>query len=235
MRNGLYGIQETEMNRTADTTRGISQLDAWERRRRAMVEEQIISRGVKDPLVLRAMRTVPRHKFVPPSLENAAYDDSPLPVGFGQTISQPYIVAVMTELLNIDKDSRVLEIGTGTGYQTAVLAEICRHVFSVEVIPELAERAERTLRAMGYKNISIKTGDGFYGWPEEAPFDGIILTAAPEEVPYDLLQQITDRGRMVLPVGPQWSQMLVVIERNGDDFKKKDIFPVRFVPMVRGK
>ena len=214
---------------------GLSPLDAWERERRSMVEEQIVGRGVGDDRVVRAMLAVPRHEFVPPSLRDSAYSDGPLPVGFGQTISQPYIVAVMTELLGAGENSRVLEIGTGTGYQTAVLAEVCKEVFSVEIVPELAARAGETLKRLGYGNVMLKVGDGFEGWPEKAPFDGIILTAAPEEVPWNLVEQLRDGGRMVLPVGPLWKQELVVVEREGDDVRKKTVFPVRFVPMVRGK
>lgn len=201
-----------------------------------MVDATIRRRGVKDPEVLRAMETVPRHRFVLPEYLSQAYADHPLPIGFGQTISQPYIVALMTELLGLEPGDKVLEIGTGSGYQAAVLAEILDEVYTIEIIPELAQRAEATLRAVGYNNVHVRQGDGYYGWPEEAPFDAIIVTAAPDHVPQPLVQQLKeDGGRLVVPVGPPGGfQILWQITRHGDQLDAVNIADVRFVPMVGG-
>lgn len=196
-----------------------------------MVSEQIESRDVRDPAVLNAMRTVPRHEFIPVENREDAYGDHPVPIGCGQTISQPYIVAAMTELANVGPHSRVLEIGTGSGYQSAVLAEICAHVWSVEIVPELAERARWNLERLGYSNVSIRVGDGHEGWLGEAPFDAIIVTAAPETVPLPLMEQLKQSGRLVIPVGTG-IQDLRVITRTRRKFTSEIIFPVRFVPMI---
>jgi len=204
------------------------------RLRRIMVDTQIRARGVQDERVLAAMEAVPRAEFVPAAQRPHAYEDRPLPIGEDQTISQPYIVALMTELLEVEEGDRVLEIGTGSGYQAAVLAELTPHVYTIEIIPTLAERAEETLRRLGYDAVEVKAGDGYLGWPDSAPFDGIIVTCAPEEVPGPLKEQLREGGRMVIPVGPQWThQTLYVLTKKGDTLEQKEIIPVRFVPMVR--
>jgi protein-L-isoaspartate(D-aspartate) O-methyltransferase len=207
----------------------------FDRERRMMVQEQIEQRGVKDPAVLRAMRSVPRHLFVPETVREHSYADHPLPIGRGQTISQPYIVAFMTELLGPSKDLRVLEIGTGSGYQCAILAETFGEVYSIEIIPELAGTAAARLRELGYRNATVRAGDGYAGWPEKAPFDRILLTAAPPEIPQALIDQIAKGGRLLAPVGA-WpeSQYLVMVERDAQGkVTRRRLDPVRFVPMVR--
>lgn len=196
-----------------------------------MVDTQICARGITDPAVIAAMRTVPRHLFVPPDQRAYAYYDTPLPIGCSQTISQPYIVALMTEALKLDKTSRVLEIGTGSGYQTAVLAEIADSVYSIETIPELHERAKKLLESLGYDRVHLRLGDGYYGWEEYAPFDAIIITAAPREVPKPLLDQLADGGRMVVPVG-DFYQELLLLHRTGDKIRKRSLGGVIFVPMT---
>ena len=207
----------------------------YEELRKAMVKTQIESRGVKDEDVLSVMRDVPRHLFIDESLWPKAYSDGPLPIGHGQTISQPYIVAFMTELLRPDTHHMVLEIGTGSGYQAAVLAKLVHHVYTIEIVPELGRNAKATLKRLGYDNISVRVGDGYKGWPEEEPFDRIIVTAAPEKVPEALVDQLKPGGRMVLPVGPRWwGQDLLVIEKDErGKVVRKNTIPVRFVPMVR--
>lgn len=210
---------------------------AYQKKRIIMIEDQIKARGVKNPDVLRAMEEVPRHLFVSEDLKHVAYTDGPLPIGHGQTISQPYIVALMTELLEPDSQHMVLEVGTGSGYQAAVLSKLAKHVYTIEIIPELGQEAEKRLKQMGYDNISVKIGDGYKGWPEKAPFDRIIITAAPEQIPEKLVEQLKPGGQMILPVGPQlWGQDLIVLEKNeqGEISTKKSI-PVRFVPMVHEK
>lgn len=198
-----------------------------------MVEEQIRARGINDPAVLRAMLTVPRHRFVPPELRDQAYADHPLPIGFGQTISQPYIVALMTQELDLEPGDKVLEIGTGSGYQAAVLAEITDQVYSVEIIPQLAERAARTLRETGYTQVKTRNADGYYGWEEYAPYDAIIVTAAPDHIPRPLIQQLKDGGRLVIPVGPPGGyQTLWRITKRGDTLETKNLGGVRFVPFT---
>jgi len=198
-----------------------------------MVEEQIEGRGITNKRVLEAMRTVPRHLFVPERCRTAAYADSPLPIGEGQTISQPYIVALMTELLDPQITDRVLEVGTGSGYQAAVLSELCREVYTIEIIGALAEAAARRLEKSGYDNVFVRQGDGFEGWKERAPFDGIIVTAAPPEIPPPLIEQLKIGGRLVIPVGPQWRwQYLYVVEKTSRGVKKTEVAPVRFVPMT---
>ena len=199
--------------------------------RREMVSSQIERRGVEDRRVLDAMREVPRHQFVPESYRAEAYADSPLPIGEGQTISQPYIVALMTSLLDLDGDESVLEIGTGSGYQAAVLARLVRRVYSVEILPALGEQARRTLAELGYTNVEVRVGDGYQGWPEKAPFDGIIVTAAPERVPEPLIKQLKVGGKLVIPVGNFW-QNLLVITKTAEGVEKRTVLPVRFVPMT---
>jgi len=202
-------------------------------RREAMVREQIRERGVSDPRVLEAMRTVPRHLFVPEELARAAYDDSPLPIGEGQTISQPYIVALMTELLGTSAEQRVLEIGTGSGYQAAVLSGLVREVFSIEIKEPLYRRAADSLRRLGYANVRTRLADGYFGWPGEPPFDGIVVTAAVDHVPPPLLAQLKEGGRLVLPLGnPYGVQSLVVVTREGGKYQVRHVLGVLFVPLT---
>ena len=211
--------------------------DPYQAQRDWMVSEQIEARGVRQAEVLRAMRATPRHLFVPEPMRPRAYEDSPLPVGYGQTISQPYIVAVMTELLQTDRTQKVLEIGTGSGYQAAVLSLLVKHVYSIEIVPELARRSAELLKNLGFTNVTVRHGDGYLGWPEEAPFERIILTAAPGEIPKTLINQLKAGGKLVAPVeGTVLNQELVVVEKSADGkLRQRSIFPVRFVPMVRGK
>ena len=196
-----------------------------------MVDEQIAARGVKDPRVLEAMRETPRHLFVPESLRAYAYEDRPLPIGHRQTISQPYIVAFMTELLRPEPDDVVLEIGTGSGYQAAVLSSLVKTVVSIEILPELADQAKVLLAAARRNNVEVITGDGYRGLPERAPFEGIIVTAAPPEVPAALVEQLAVGGRLVIPVG-EGIQELLVIERTSSGVTRRSVLPVRFVPMT---
>jgi len=200
-----------------------------------MVEDQIKRRGVKDVGVLKAVQKVEREKFVPEKYRDLAYSDNPLPIGHQQTISQPYIVAYMTEHLQISKSQNVLEIGTGSGYQAAILAEMAHHVFTIEIIPELAESAEKVLMELGYENITVRTGDGYKGWPEEAPFDRIMVTAAPNEIPEKLVEQLAPNGRMILPVGGSiFAQYLWLVQKDKEGIVTKEkILAVRFVPMVK--
>jgi protein-L-isoaspartate(D-aspartate) O-methyltransferase len=200
-----------------------------------MVREQIESRGVSDARVLAAMRKVPRHEFVPEHLAGAAYEDHPLPIGYGQTISQPYIVALMTELLHLTPESKVLEVGTGCGYQTAVLAEIAAEVYSVEIIEPLAKESVDRLQRLGYENTHVKRGDGYLGWPEHAPFDAIVVTAGAEHIPPPLVEQLKPGGRMVIPVGePHGEQSLLLVEKDLDaSVSTRNITPVLFVPLTR--
>jgi protein-L-isoaspartate(D-aspartate) O-methyltransferase len=198
-----------------------------------MVRFQLRRRGIENERVLQAMSFVPRHDFVPEGQVPHAYEDRPLPIGEGQTISQPYIVALMTELLELEHGDRVLEIGTGSGYQAAVLCELTPNVYTIEIIPALAERAAETLDLLGYDTVKVKAGDGYLGWPEHAPFDAIIVTCAPEDVPQPLKDQLAEGGRMVIPVGPQWThQTLYVLTKEKGKLKQREIIPVRFVPMV---
>ncbi len=203
----------------------------WEDRRIEMVRTQIEKRGVRDQQVLDSMRTVPRHLFVPDVYRDAAYNDSPLPIGQGQTISQPYIVALMTELLEVEEGSRVLEIGTGSGYQAAVLAQMGVEVFSIEIKTKLCEAAAEVLKSLEYSLVRVRCGDGYGGWPDEAPFDGIVVTAAPDRIPDPLLDQLADGARMVIPVG-EFYQELKVITRTEDGYQERSVIPVRFVPMT---
>lgn len=199
--------------------------------RQKMVETQIVSRGIEDPRLLEILRRLPRHLYVPEDRRDEAYQDEPLAIGEGQTISQPYIVAYMTEVLKLGGGERVLEVGTGSGYQTAVLAEMAAEVFSVELIEKLSHRARETLTGLGYENIRFRVGDGSRGWPECAPYDGIIVTAAAEQVPSALPSQLKDGGRLILPVGTG-AQVLVLIVRRGEGFLRSELLPVRFVPLV---
>ena len=199
----------------------------------AMVEKQLRPRGIDDPRVLRAMAKVPREKFVAKELETNAYEDRPLPIGFGQTISQPFIVAFMTQALKPKPTDRVLEIGTGSGYQAAVLGELVAQVYTIEIVRPLAQRAATVLNALGYKNVLVKGDDGYKGWPEHAPFDAIIVTAAPDHVPQPLVDQLKDGGRMIIPVGKTFAQELQVLEKRGGTIKQTAAIPVKFVPLTR--
>ncbi len=199
--------------------------------RRVMVNTHLRARGIQDPAVLAAMARVAREAFVPPALHDRAYEDGALPIGNGQTISQPYVVAYMTEALQVTPDQAVLEIGTGSGYQAAVLAELARQVYSIEIIPELADRARQTLREQGYDNVEVRLGNGYLGWPEQAPFERIIVTAAPPEIPQALAAQLTVGGRMVVPVGVG-SQEIVILTHTEDGVRRERTLPVMFVPMV---
>ncbi|HEV2846676.1 MAG TPA: protein-L-isoaspartate(D-aspartate) O-methyltransferase [Thermoanaerobaculia bacterium] len=200
--------------------------------RRRMVEEQIRTRGVTSPKVLAAMKTVPRHLFVPEGERANAYADRPLPIGADQTISQPYIVALMTSLLDVQPGDRILEVGTGSGYQAAVLSRLARQVYSVEILEHLGNRARRTLSALGYNNVHVRVGDGYQGWPEEAPFDGIIVTAAPPRIPAPLLRQLKVGGKLVIPVGQGYQDLEVLTKRADGGFDRTKVLPVRFVPMT---
>jgi len=203
-------------------------------RREAMVGSQIAARGVTDPATLRAMGTVKRHLFVPEASLADAYDDRPLPIGYGQTISQPFIVAYMTEITQPQRDHQVLEIGTGSGYQAAILAEIVRKVYTMEVVPELGNAARERLIKLGYRNVEVRIADGYDGWPEQAPFDAIVVTAAAEYIPPPLLKQLKDGGRMVIPIGsPFLVQTLMLVEKKGAQITTTQLMPVRFVPFRR--
>jgi protein-L-isoaspartate(D-aspartate) O-methyltransferase len=209
--------------------------DPFQRARLAMVADQIAARGVKDPRVLDAMRAVPRHEFVPGPAGDDAYADSPIPIGHGQTISQPYIVALMTELARPSPADRALEVGTGSGYQAAVLSRLVQKVFTIELVDPLAQSAAAVLHRLGVSNVVVRNGDGYLGWPEEAPFDIILVTAAPEEVPAALVAQLKPRGRMIVPVGRVWDvQDLQLIEKDAAGrISTRSVIPVRFVPLVR--
>jgi protein-L-isoaspartate(D-aspartate) O-methyltransferase len=208
--------------------------DEYTGARHAMVESQIAGRGVTNRLVLDAMRKVPRHQFVPDTYKSEAYQDRPLPIGMDQTISQPYIVGYMTEAISPGKDDIVLEIGTGSGYQAAVLAEIVKEVYTLEIVPELGKVAKDRLINMGYKNIHCRVSDGYHGWQEHAPFDAIVVTAAAEKIPQPLVDQLAEGGRMIIPVGPAFDiQNLVLLTRQNGEIKSKKLFSVRFVPFTR--
>jgi protein-L-isoaspartate(D-aspartate) O-methyltransferase len=208
------------------------QTDDREILREQMVRTQIIARGIEDPAVLRAISKVPRHEFVPQNLRHAAYDDRPLPIGEEQTISQPYIVALMTEVLKLSSGDKVLEIGTGSGYQAAVLAELTDQVYSIEIIAALGERARETLDRLGYDQVQVKIGDGYMGWEAHAPFDAIIVTCAPEHIPQPLVDQLIEGGRMVIPVGSGYRQELYLVEKREGVIRQTGIIPVLFVPMT---
>jgi protein-L-isoaspartate(D-aspartate) O-methyltransferase len=200
-------------------------------RRQRMVDSQIRARGIRDEAVLDAMRSVPRHRFVPDSLHAYAYSDGPLRIGHGQTISQPYIVALMTSVIEPEPTMKVLEIGTGSGYQAAILGECVGEVYTIEIVPALGKSAAKLLDDLGYENIHTRIGDGFDGWPDQSPFDGIVVTAAPEEIPQPLLDQLAVGGRLVIPVG-RGSQDLVLVTRTKDGYDRQSVTPVRFVPMT---
>lgn len=205
-------------------------------KRERMVKDQIEKRGIVDSATLKAMRSVKRHLFVPNRFIENAYEDGPLPIGYGQTISQPYIVAYMTQMVNPTSKSKVLEIGCGSGYQSAVLAEIIDSVYTIEIIPELGQKASKRLASLDYKNVQVKIADGYFGWSEHAPFDAIVVTAAAEFIPPPLIKQLKDGGRIIIPVGsPFMTQMLMLVEKNGDKVTTKSLFPVRFVPFRRSK
>ena len=191
-----------------------------------------MERGIVDARVLAAMRKVPRERFVPENLRDRSYGDHPLPIGYDQTISQPYIVAFMTEQLRPRAEDRVLEIGTGSGYQAAILAELVKEVYSIEIVEPLARRAEATLAQLGYKNVHVKAGDGYKGWPEHAPFDAVIVTCAPDHVPQPLVDQLKEGGRMMIPVGERGRQELFLLEKKAGKMKRRSVIPVRFVPMT---
>ncbi|MGH7943717.1 MAG: protein-L-isoaspartate(D-aspartate) O-methyltransferase [Opitutaceae bacterium] len=218
------------------TTALIAADESRQRERDHMVDEQIASRDITHAPTLAAMRKVPRHRFVPDSLARSAYDDSPLPIGHGQTISQPLIVAFMTETAKITRDSKVLEIGTGSGYQAAVAAELTDHVYSIEIVPALAQRAAATLKAAGYERVHVRTGDGYHGWSGPAPFDVIIVTAAADTIPPPLIAQLEEGGRMLIPVGPQFgAQNLVLVTKQDGRVRTRTLMPVRFVPFTRAR
>jgi protein-L-isoaspartate(D-aspartate) O-methyltransferase len=204
---------------------------AFVRAREEMVKAQIAARGVKDPKVLAAMRKVERHRFVPEGARSQAYEDHPLAIGHGQTISQPYIVGFMTEAAGLRGGETVLEIGTGSGYQAAVLGQIAARVFTIEIVAPLAESSAALLKRLGYSNVAVRAGDGYLGWPEAAPFDAILVTAAAPRIPAPLKEQLKDGGRLVLPVGDDW-QELMVVTRRGERFEEKRLLAVRFVPMT---
>ena len=217
-------------------TAGAAEEAAFATARARMVREQIAARGVADARVLGAMGRVPRHEFVPASQRALAYEDGPLPIGHGQTISQPYIVAFMTEALAPKPTDRVLEVGTGSGYQAAVLSGLVAEVYSIELVEPLARRAEVDLARLGYRNVKVRAGDGHLGWPEAAPFDAIIVTCAPERVPQPLVDQLKPGGRMIIPVGSQWgAQDLILLRKGPAGLEKRSVLPVRFVPMVKGR
>lgn len=217
----LFGAWSSEQGET----------HSYERARYRMVEQQIAARGVRDPLVLAAMEKVPRHEFVPAEYRHLAHTDQPLPIGHGQTISQPYIVGLMTELLQVGAGDTVLEIGTGSGYQAAVLASIVERVYTIEIVEALADRAAADLARLRYLNVEVRCGDGYQGWPEHAPYDGVIVTAAPPRIPEPLLEQLKLGARMVIPVG-EFYQELLVVQRTKEGYRTLRSIPVRFVPMV---
>lgn len=209
-----------------------AQEEEFTKAREMMVRTQIEARGIKDKRVLRVMRTVPRHKFVLPVYQKIAYSDRPLPIGYGQTISQPYIVALMTESLKLKGDEKVLEIGTGSGYQAAILAELTKEVYTIEIISGLTKRAEKTLKKLGYKNIKVKCGDGYLGWPKYASFDAIIVTCAPDHIPQPLIDQLAEGGRMVIPIADTYPQRLTLIQKKKGKIVQEIITGCMFVPMT---
>jgi protein-L-isoaspartate(D-aspartate) O-methyltransferase len=221
------GVLNAALPAPVAITSGDAECEPCER----MVRDQIAAREVRDPRVLAAMRKIRRHLFVPPEWQSRAYADEPLPIGHGQTISQPYIVAYMTEALELKPGDRVLEIGTGSGYQAAVLAELVHEVYSIEIVELLAKEAEARLQRLGYTNVHVRSGDGYRGWPEAAPFDAIMVTAAPDHVPAPLVEQLALNGRLILPVG-RFFQDLIRIRRTSAGLKKETLLPVRFVPMT---
>lgn len=220
----LAGAAATRVDPAAD--------EVFAEARQRMIAEQIRARGITDPAVLAAMAAVPRHRFVPEEERRGAYDDQPLPIGLGQTISQPYVVALMSSLLSLGPRARVLEVGTGSGYQAAVLSRLAREVYTIEIVKPLGERARRTLADLGYKNVHVRIGDGYQGWREAAPFDGILVTAAPARVPGPLMDQLKVGGKLVIPVGKTYQDLIVLTRRRDGGFDRESVLPVRFVPMT---
>jgi protein-L-isoaspartate(D-aspartate) O-methyltransferase len=218
--------------RKEDAQAGPSAADAMAAARLTMVERQLRSRDISDERVLNAMRRVPRHRFVPSAMQNQAYDDGPLPIGHGQTISQPYIVALMTQLVRPEPGLRALDVGTGSGYQAAVLAELVQEVFSIEIVCPLADEARDRLAALGYENVTVRCGDGYQGWKEHAPFDVIVVAAAPDHIPQPLLDQLAPGGRLVIPVGDFYQELRLIEKRPDGRLQKTSVAPVRFVPMT---
>jgi len=223
---GMLGCREGSVQPKTETS-GDEQRDERER----MVAEQLAARGIRDERVLAAMRRVPRHRFVDPDEARHAYEDRPLPIGQGQTISQPFVVAFMSQALELSGDERVLDVGTGSGYQAAILGELAREVWSIEIVAPLAESARQRLSALGYENVHVRCGDGYLGWPEHAPFDAILVAAAPDHVPQPLVDQLALGGRMILPVGKS-DQELVLLRRTQAGVVQEEVLPVRFVPMT---
>ncbi|MFN2439052.1 MAG: protein-L-isoaspartate(D-aspartate) O-methyltransferase [Chitinophagaceae bacterium] len=212
------------------------QEDPYKKKREELVVNTIEKRGIKNNTVLKSMKTVKRHLFVPENNISNAYDDRPLPIGYGQTISQPFIVAYMTEAINPKPEYKVLEIGTGSGYQAAVLAEIIKEVYTIEIVPELGNAAAARLKKLGYNNVNVKISDGYFGWKEHAPYDAIIVTAAAEFIPPPLIEQLKEGGKIVIPIGsPFMNQMLMLIEKKGKKVTTKSLLPVVFVPFTRKK
>jgi protein-L-isoaspartate(D-aspartate) O-methyltransferase len=230
----LLGCAPADGPKTADRSATADTTGTHQQERRRMVRTQIAARGVTDPQVLGALRAVPRHEFVPGAPPTQAYQDRPLPIGHEQTISQPYIVARMTALARVDSTGRVLEVGTGSGYQAAVLGAIADSVYTIEIIPELARSASKRLDRLGYGNVEVKTGDGYEGWAARAPYDAIVVTAAPEQIPPPLIRQLAEGGRMVIPVGPTGGpqQLMLVKKTENGQIEKRRISAVRFVPFL---
>lgn len=222
----------TAENGTMQQNDSGADVDIYTAQRLRMVKEQIEQRGVRDKSVLDAMRKVPRHLFVPHYLQDQAYIDSPLPIGEGQTISQPYIVAFMTDVLKLKGNEKVLEIGTGSGYQAAVLAEIVNQVYSIEIIPVLGKMASELLKKMNYQNVHVEIGDGYRGLPDQAPFDAIIVTAAPGHIPQPLIEQLKTGGKMIIPVGEFYQELVLITKQSDGRMTTKSVLPVRFVPMT---
>jgi protein-L-isoaspartate(D-aspartate) O-methyltransferase len=214
------------------TSQGLAQSDSdWQRQAAEMVKNQIIARGIKDFQLIKVLEETPRHRFVPPEYEREAYQDYPLPIGWGQTISQPFIVAIMTSMCELTGKEKVLEIGTGSGYQAAILSQLAKTVYTIEIIEPLAQQAEKKLKELGYHNVNVRRGDGYQGWPEAAPFDCIVVTAAPPEIPQALSLQLAIDGKMAIPVGEDYQELLL-IRKTKNGVEKKSVIPVRFVPMI---
>lgn len=231
----LFGVIQGDMTAKAaqaEASTNNENQKAFQRMKTSMIKNQLIARDINDPAVIRAFEAVDRHRFVPEHLQDMAYEDRPLPIGEGQTISQPYIVAFMTQSLDLENTDRVLEIGTGSGYQAAILAEIAAHVYTIEIIESLGNQAKAVLDNAGYDNVDVKIGDGFKGWPEHAPFDAIIVTCAPTEIPDPLKEQLADGGTLVIPVGQAGNQMLRLFKKKDGKLVEQESLPVRFVPMV---
>ncbi len=231
-RNHQAAAEVAEVVQAIDSDSDNVQVDPFADQRRHMMDEQIRGRGITDERLLVAMERVPRHRFVPDELQSLAYADRPLPIGHDQTISQPYLVALMTEQGRPGRQSRALDVGTGSGYQAAVLAEVCQDVYSIEIVPELADDAAKRLTSLGYGRVMVRSGDGYRGWPEHAPFDVIIVAAAPDHVPQPLVDQLAPGGRLVIPVGRYFQDLLVLEKRSDGSLHRRNIAPVAFVPMT---